>query len=197
MREVLLLSGGVDSVALAWSRRPSLAVTVNYGQRPFGGEFRASKAVCDTLNIKHRVIECDVSAFGSGDLSKVPALRIAPISEWWPYRNQFLITVVAMACIADGVKQLVIGTVSTDGQHADGTSEFVRMADAVLSMQEGHISVIAPALSMSTVELVRSTRVPMEVLRFAHSCHTDSIACGECRGCLKYLEVFETLRGTV
>ena len=55
----------------------------------------------DPLNLEHRVIRCDLSDLGSGDLVGKAANVAAPASEWWPYRNQMLVTLAAMECIKD------------------------------------------------------------------------------------------------
>jgi 7-cyano-7-deazaguanine synthase len=196
VKTALLLSGGVDSIALAWWLRPPLAVTVNYGQRPFDGEMRAASAVCDALKIDHRVVAVDVSRYGSGDLSDRAALAVAPVSEWWPYRNQFIATVAAMATIDEDVDTLVFGTVASDAQHVDGSAAFINALDRLTSLQEGTMHVIAPAIKLSSLALIAASGVPQEILRFAHSCHSAAVACGGCRGCNKYLEIFEALRGT-
>lgn len=62
-----------------------------------------------------------------------------------------------------------------------------------MEMQEGGIRVTAPAIRMSTVELVRASGVPREILAWAHSCHTGPLACGDCRGCHKHFQVTEQL----
>lgn len=196
MKTALLLSGGVDSIALAWWLRPTLAVTVNYGQRPFNGEVRAASAVCDALRIDHRVVAVDASRYGSGDLSERAALAVAPVSEWWPYRNQFIATISAMATIDEGVETLAFGTVASDAQHVDGSAAFIEALDRLTSIQEGTMHVVAPAIRLSSLELIAVSGVPLDILRFAHSCHEAAFACGDCRGCNKYLEIFEALRGT-
>lgn len=195
-QRVLLLSGGMDSTALAWALRPARALTINYGQRAFEGELRASRAVCAELSIAHEVVNVDCRQFGSGDLAGSAALSVAPIPEWWPYRNQLLATIAAMHVIRDGATELIFGTVRTDAAHADGRPEFIETLDALLRCQEGGISILAPAIGQSTVELVRSANVPLDLLHWAHSCHTGEWACGECRGCHKYTLVMnELVRG--
>ncbi|HEY0396074.1 MAG TPA: 7-cyano-7-deazaguanine synthase [Candidatus Elarobacter sp.] len=196
MKTALLLSGGVDSIALAWWLRPSLAVTINYGQRPFEGESRAASAVCDALQIDHRIVAVDASRYGSGDLSDRAALAVAPVSDWWPYRNQFIATVAAMATIDEDVDALAFGTVASDAQHVDGSAAFIESLDRLISMQEGAMHVVAPALRLSSLELIEASGVPLDILRFAHSCHAAAVACGDCRGCNKYLDIFEALRGS-
>lgn len=191
----LLLSGGMDSVATAFWKRPELAVTIDYGQRPAGAEVEAAARVAAELGIRHEVVRVDCSALGSGDLAGSPALSVAPVSEWWPYRNQLLVTLAAMRCVALGVDELMLGSVASDGVHADGRGEFYVAVDALLALQEGGMRVTAPALDMTTVELVRRSGVSRDVLAWAHSCHVGDLACGACRGCVKHYWVTDELYG--
>jgi len=192
MTIALLLSGGMDSIAIAYWRRPDLAITIDYGQRPAGGEIRAAAAVCAELNIVHHVICADLSPLGSGDMAGTEALPVASVPEWWPYRNQMLITLAAMRGIALGVQRLLIGTLATDRGHADGTAEYVKAMDTLLRLQEGAMRLEAPAIQWTAAELIRESGIPMEVLAWAHSCHVAEHACGMCRGCRKH---YETMAG--
>ena len=191
MSTALLLSGGMDSIAIAHWRRPEIAITIDYGQRPAKGEIRASQSVAEVLGIEHHIIRADLSALGSGDMAGSAALGMAPVSEWWPYRNQMLVTLAAMKCVAVRAKRLFIGTLKTDDRHADGRPEFVASLNALLRLQEGEMILEAPAIELTAVELIRKSGVPMEVLAWAHSCHVSEYACGLCRGCRKH---YETLR---
>ncbi|WP_157463940.1 7-cyano-7-deazaguanine synthase [Deinococcus pimensis] len=56
MTTALLLSGGMDSVAIAFWRRPTHAFTVDYGQLAAQGEIDAAASVCGTLGITHHVL---------------------------------------------------------------------------------------------------------------------------------------------
>ena len=189
----LLLSGGMDSFALTYQERPDIAATVDYGQRPAAAEIRAARILTDRLGIQHVTISVDLSALGSGDLAGTPAIENAPASDWWPYRNQALITLAAMRLIPNGVKRLLIATVGTDSVHRDGTKEFIRMISELLAKQEGSMLVDAPAMDMSTADLVKQSGIPYSLLAWAHSCHTGNIACGQCRGCVKHREVVAEL----
>ena len=195
MKTALLLSGGMDSVSIAYWKRPDLAITVDYGQNPAPGEMRAASAVCDLLKIKHRVLQVDASELGSGDLAGTQPADGAPASEWWPYRNQFLLTVAAMLCHSEAVEVLLIGALRTDGFHADGTFEFVDRMNHLFDLQEGNLTVQAPAIHLDAVELVRASEIPEEVLAWSHSCHVAEYACGFCRGCRKHYETMEALHG--
>lgn len=193
MTTALLLSGGMDSIAIAFWRRPAVAVTIDYGQLPAAAEVRAASAVCANLGIEHHIVRVDLGALGSGDLANREPLSIAPMSEWWPFRNQMLITLAAMRGMELGIRRLLIGTLRTDGRHADGTSEFVSAMDALLQCQEGAITLEAPAIGWTAADLIRTSGVPMEILAWAHSCHKANHACGCCNGCRKHYETLEEL----
>lgn len=191
--EAVLLSGGMDSIALTFWWRPAVAITVDYGQRPAKAEIQAAAAACDDLGIEHCVLRVDCSSLGSGDLAGAPALPIAPVREWWPYRNQLIVTIAASECVRRGVPGMVIGTVRTDGAHADGTPRFIEALSSLLELQEGGLTLEAPAIEWTSAQLVRRSEVPIEVLAWAHSCHTSDFACGRCRGCAKHFETMQEL----
>lgn len=191
----ILLSGGMDSIALGYWKRPEVAITVDYGQRAAEAEMRAAARVSDELGIRHELVRVDCSALGSGDMAGVPALDAAPVPEWWPYRNQMLITFAAMRGIAIGVDELMLGSVASDASHADGRPEFYAMMDKILVGQEGGMRVVAPAIGMTTAELVRASGVPRSLLSWAHSCHFGNLACGACRGCVKHYQVAHEIYG--
>jgi 7-cyano-7-deazaguanine synthase len=183
----------MDSIAIAYWLRPDIAITVDYGQRPAAAEIRAAQAVAGALGLGHHIVRADLSALGSGDMAGSAPLEIATVSEWWPFRNQVLVTLAAMKGAAIGVKRLLIGTLKTDGQHADGTPAFVSAMNAVMRLQEGNIVLEAPAINLTAVELIRRSGVSMDILAWAHSCHVAEYACGTCRGCRKHYETLQAL----
>jgi 7-cyano-7-deazaguanine synthase len=194
MSKAILLSGGIDSIALTHWKRPEFAITINYGQVPALAEIRASKAVCEVLNIEHIILEIDCSKLGSGDLIKQKPLEIAPSVEWWPYRNQLLVTLACMRAISHGITELMVGSVQSDGFHKDGTGEFYKLLSDLMNYQEGNIIITAPAINMSSTQLVHQSGISPELLYYAHSCHTNNLPCGHCRGCYKYMNVIQTLK---
>lgn len=191
MKTALLLSGGMDSIAIAWWKRPDIAITLDYGQRAAAAEIKAATTTCRRLNIEHHIIKVDCSSLGSGDMSGEAANANAPASDWWPYRNQMLISLAGMKAIALGVTHLWIGTVKSDGSHKDGTIEFTQKISDLMAYQEGGILVGAPAISLSTAELVSVSKIASSELAWAHSCHKSNTPCGACRGCNKYFEVLD------
>lgn len=195
MRSALLLSGGMDSLAVAWWKRPDHCFTIDYGQLAAEAEITASKVICEKLGIEHHVIRIDCRSLGSGDMAGSPPDVYAPASDWWPYRNQMLLTFAAMKALPLGVKVIWIGSVKSDKSHQDGTTQFLESMNALLSLQEGGMTVSAPAINMTTPELIRHADVPKKILGWAHSCHKANVACANCRGCNKYFEVLYELNG--
>jgi 7-cyano-7-deazaguanine synthase len=118
--KALLLSGGMDSIAVAFWQRPEIAITIDYGQRAAGAEITAASQVAKEIGMQHEIIAIDCRAIGSGDMAGNDALRVAPVPEWWPFRNQLLVTFAAARGIVLGVTELMTGSVSSDGTHADG-----------------------------------------------------------------------------
>ncbi|AQL44733.1 7-cyano-7-deazaguanine synthase (plasmid) [Halorientalis sp. IM1011] len=182
---VLLISGGVDSACLAYSEQPDLGVTVDYGQACAEAEVKAAAQICDQLDIQHSVIEADCSELGSGTMSEQSQLNIASTPEWWPFRNQLIITMTATEAVKIGASELIAGSVKDDQDHADGRAKFYEKMDDLLSFQEGDLSISVPAIEQRTTELIKETGAPFSLLGWTHSCHTSNNPCGDCRGCRK------------
>lgn len=191
--KALLLSGGLDSVALAYWRRPDIAICIDYGQRAAQAELLAARRLCTALNVALHTVKVDCSSLGSGLLVDRASLAHAPSPEWWPFRNQLLITLALMRLANTPTTEIMVGTVAEDALHADGTRSFYRAINAVVSVQEFRPAITAPALALTTAQLVQVSAVPAELLLWSHSCQVDNLACGQCRGCHKRLAVLQEL----
>ncbi|QND63674.1 7-cyano-7-deazaguanine synthase [Mesorhizobium loti] len=192
--KALLFSGGLDSSAIAWWLKPDLCVTIDYGQRSAGGEMAASTAICEIIGLKHRAIKIDLSALGSGSMAGKAVATGASAAEFWPFRNQMLVTIAAMKLMPEGVNEIMLGSVSTD-RHADGKAPFLRGLDKTMSVQEGAVRLTAPARKMSTVTLLTTSAFPYSLIGLTFSCHVHEFACGQCSGCTKHRECVERAYG--
>lgn len=189
----LLLSGGVDSSAIAYWLRPELCLTIDYGQRPAAGEIAAARALCTMIGLAHETLVVDMKALGSGSLSGGPPSALAKAEEWWPFRNQMLITIAGMHLLSAGVRQIMLGAVRTD-IHADGRPPFLKAIDRVMNVQEGGVRVTAPASKLDSVELLSTSRFPKDLFGLTFSCHVLETPCGRCRGCEKQADVLKRAR---
>src|ERR1700738_53761 len=145
----VLMSGGMDSISIAWWKRPDIAFFVDYGQKASAAEESAGRAACDVMQIRHEVIRADCSMLGSGNMSDFAPHPMAPMPEWWPFRNQLILTLAGSAALRVGANQLMMGALKTDGEHADGRPEFIDAISRLMAMQEGCISVTAPAIRLT------------------------------------------------
>lgn len=203
--DVLLLSGGLDSAAVAAWTRPTQTLFVDYGQRPAAAEARAAAAVAAQLGLPHAQVTVDASAVGAGLLSAAGQASAAKGSpEWWPFRNQLLVTIAAAWVMspaggAEGrsvglAERVTVGTVRGDGaRHADGTAGFFAALDALLSVQEGGLRCSAPGLNLSTADLIAASGIGDDVIGWTHSCHTSTLPCSDCPGCWKREQVLDRL----
>jgi 7-cyano-7-deazaguanine synthase len=192
--ELLLLSGGLESTALAAWRRPDLALTIDYGQIPAIAESDSAGKICQELGLKHHQVRVDCRHLGSGLLASSEPSPHAPSPEWWPYRNQLLVTLAAAWGLSREITSITVGSVLGDGErHIDGRAAFYERIDALLAMQEGGMRVTAPAAGMTSDDLIIASGVPDAILGWTHSCHRSNLSCGDCPGCAKRREVFERL----
>lgn len=189
VKKAVLLSGGIDSICLTYHLRPDIAYTIDYGQTVADREIYVSNFICKQLDVLHKVIKVDCKSLGSGTLANSMKLAISPSVEWWPFRNQLLITLASMQAIKDQVTEIYLASVKSDAFHIDGTEEFYKLMGNLVYYQEGKIKILCPTLDYYSHELVQNYNVPLDLISIAHSCHMSNLACGRCTGCIKQLKV--------
>lgn len=183
---VLLLSGGLDSAALAAWIRPALTLFVDYGQKPREAEARAAHAVAAHLSLPFTSISLPLTALGGGLMHDDTPLPGAPSPEWWPFRNQFLATAGAAVAVQHQLAKVALASVRGDGdRHVDGSEPFYDRLNALMMIQEGGVQVAAPAIHLSTVELLRTVDAERALIGWTVSCHRANQPCGDCPGCWK------------
>lgn len=191
---LLLASGGLDSTVVAAWQRPAAALAIDYGHRPAEAEIGAARIVCKEMGVPLTTITVDATEVGAGLLAGTPSPSPERAPEFWPFRNQLLITLACAVALNSGLSEVLIGTVASDGaRHVDGTLPFVERMSALCEMQEGGVAVSAPAIALTTEALIEVAGAPMSLLGWTHSCHTGNVACGACPGCWKRSAVFEAL----
>jgi 7-cyano-7-deazaguanine synthase len=194
--DLLLLSGGVDSTALLAWKRPDAALFIDYGQLPADGERAAAEQVAQMVGVTFETVTVQSREIGAGLMSgsSNQSGALAPAEEWWPFRNQLIVTIAAAWGVTRGISSVLTGTVESDGaRHSDGTRGFYRLLDQLVHEQEGELSVQTPAIGMTSVELVKKSGVSDSILAWTFSCHRSAIACGFCPGCVKRERVMAEL----
>jgi 7-cyano-7-deazaguanine synthase len=181
----------------AWIR-PGATLFIDYGQRPAAAERRAARVVAEELSLPFNELSIDLSAIGSGllieDGAPSAATSASPSPEWWPLRNQLLCTIAAAWALKASLSTVLVASVAGDGRrHVDGTAEFYEALDAVTSMQEGSVRIVAPAIDLEPDDLVLRSGVTESVLAWTHSCHRSNVPCADCPGCSKRDQVLTRL----
>lgn len=190
--KLMLLSGGLDSAAVAALEHPERTLFVDYGQVPAEAERKAAQEVARHLGVELDELDVDLSTLGSGLLAGCPQMEGAPTPEWFPFRNQHLVTIAAAHALKLGLGVVVLGTVKGDGdRHADSTPGFMATLDALVRRQEGGVRVLAPHIDALPHVLLARSGLTDDVINQTHSCHAGNIACGECPGCLRRAEVLQ------
>lgn len=91
-------------------------------------------------------------------------------------------------------QDFLLGTVATDGErHRDGTREFITLLDGLVASQEGELRLDAPAIGMTSAELVRASGADRSLLCWSFSCHVAPTPCMRCPGCTKQRAVLNGL----
>lgn len=194
MSSVLLLSGGLDSTALAAILSPDHCLCIDYSQPAAEAEKRAAAQICFELGLRFQRLSLRVRETSEAVMSDSgdDAFEAPPAN--WPFRNQLLITAAAAWTAPRGYQTILIGTVASDStQQADGTREFVGRVSELLAMQEGGLRVEAPGINLTTEQLISQSSASDQVLAWTHSCHWANTACAQCPGCAKHSEVLRRL----
>lgn len=186
--KVLLFSGGIESTCLALTEQPDLAVNIDYGQVCAKGERQSAEHIAKLLRLSLSTIDAPLSHLGRGEMTGTPQPEGTEVPEHWPYRNQLLVTLAAMSLSPAHEHEIIIGTVKSDHVHADGSETFVRAMSSTLASQYPGVRLSAPAISMNTVDLIKSSGAGEDLLGWTFSCHRSNLACGQCRGCNKSRE---------
>lgn len=211
---VVLLSGGLDSVTcLYWAKARYASVTAvsfNYGQR-HNSELVAAKAIAETAEVNHRIIDIDIAQLGGssltdhsmivpdGDTDKFPNEKRDEIDNdaipntYVPARNTiFLSYALAVAEVTDA-NHIVIGVSSVDySGYPDCRPEYITAFEhmANLATKAGvtghHLSIQTPLQQLSkakTIELGLSLGVDYGQTISCYQADAQGLACGVCDSC--------------
>ncbi|UAL08043.1 MAG: 7-cyano-7-deazaguanine synthase QueC [Candidatus Methanogranum gryphiswaldense] len=210
MKAVVLLSGGLDSTTtLAQAIADGYEVTAisfRYGQR-HTKELTSAKNVCDHYNVKHVVIDLNLSSFRSALTRKdidVPMDRSGELSNeipvtYVPARNIVFLSIAAGLCESIDADRIYIGANAVDySGYPDCRPEFFEAYEKMLAAGtktgvEGHpVKIITPILRSSKADIVRLGKKLNAPLDLTWSCYNgEDKACGHCDSCRLRLKGFE------
>lgn len=203
---VVLLSGGMDSTtALAWARRPVLALSVDYGQRHVR-ELRAAAAVAHHYGVRHEIL--DLTGWGrllKGSSLTDPTVAVpeghyaAPTmaATVVPNRNATMLMAAVGVAESIGAEQVVAAVHSGDhAVYADCRPEFIEAATRTAQVAtDGKVRVYAPFVHISKTDIARVGAALEAPLHLSWSCYQGGERhCGRCGTCYERREAFRDAR---
>lgn len=207
-KAVVVLSGGMDSTALAYLLHNSndiIAVSFNYGQR-HAKELQFAAITAGLLNAEHKVINMSFMAdllHGSALTSNggdVPEGHYADDNmkaTVVPNRNMIMLSIAVGIAVAEGANFVATGVHAGDHPvYPDCRPEFIEYlsqtaVQATLGFAPVNFQVIAPFVNIGKDEIVKigqSDHVPWVN---TWSCYKGGeIHCGKCGTCVERKEAF-------
>lgn len=203
MSTVVLLSGGMDSTALASTLRGDFhAVSVNYGQRHGTRELQAARAVADHYGAPHTVVDLSTlrgilggSALTSADVD-VPDGHYAEATMGAtvvPNRNAILLMVAVGYAQAHGCDRVLTAVHAGDHPvYPDCRPAFVTAADVAARFgTDGAVRIEAPFVNISKADIAATGAERDAPFHLTWSCYKGGeVHCGTCGTCVERAEAF-------
>lgn len=201
MKSIILLSGGLDSLAcLAMTREKyncELAITFDYGQKALDKEIEASKKICEFYNVEHKIIKLDF-------LKEITQTALVSDKEvpqdydmkavWVPNRNGLFLNIAGSFADSYGYNYIIIGANKEEGQtFPDNTLEFAKRVEAEFEYSTLiQPKILIPLIDMDKEEIVKKVIELNAPLENVHSCYLGGEKnCGKCESCLHLIEALK------
>jgi len=206
-RAVVLLSGGMDScvcAALAARDHNPAALHVSYGQRTEQRERQSFLAICERLNISHKLMVRNQALRAIGGSALTDDAIAVPRAEnlghgipvtYVPFRNAHFLAVAVSWAEVLGAEKVYIGAVEPDSSgYPDCRPAYYQAFNQVVKAgtKEGRIEVVTPLIAMRKAEIIRLGLELGAPFDLTWSCYSrEDQACGVCDSCVLRLRAFE------
>lgn len=201
MKSIILLSGGLDSLAcLAMTREKyncELAITFDYGQKALDKEIEASRKICEFYNVEHKIIKLDF-------LKEITQTALVSDKEvpqdydmkavWVPNRNGLFLNIAGSFADSYGYNYIIIGANKEEGKtFPDNTLEFAKRVEAEFEFSTLiQPKILIPLIEMDKEEIVKTVIDLKAPLELVHSCYLGGEKnCGKCESCLHLIEALK------
>ena len=205
MKAIVLLSGGMDSVAAFYDARSHhevvAAVSFDYGAKHNHKEIPFAAYHCRKFDVEHRVIPLDFvdELFKSDLLKSGGAIPDGHYEEETmkstvvPFRNGIMLSIAAGFAESKDASGLVIAAHS--GDHAiypDCREEFMKsMAAAIQLGTYAGITLLRPFISMTKADIASRGKALGVDFSQTWSCYKGgALHCGTCGTCVERREAF-------
>ena len=205
MKAIVLLSGGMDSVAAFYDARSHhdvvAAISFDYGAKHNHKEIPFAAYHCRKFDVEHRVIPLDFvdELFKSDLLKSGGAIPDGHYEEETmkstvvPFRNGIMLSIAAGFAESKDASGLVIAAHS--GDHAiypDCREEFMKsMAAAIRLGTYAGITLLRPFISMTKADIASRGKALGVDFSQTWSCYKGgALHCGTCGTCVERREAF-------
>ena len=205
MKAIVLLSGGMDSVAAFYDARSHhdvvAAISFDYGAKHNHKEIPFAAYHCRKFNVEHRVIPLDFvgELFKSDLLKSGGAIPDGHYEEETmkstvvPFRNGIMLSIAAGFAESKDASGLVIAAHA--GDHAiypDCREEFMKsMGDAIRLGTYAGIKLLRPFIAMTKAEIAARGHALGVDFSQTWSCYKGAaLHCGTCGTCVERREAF-------
>lgn len=208
-KAVILLSGGMDSttlLALAQSQEyECYALSFRYGQR-HSAELQAAISIAKQANIRHEIIDLDLSRFGGSALTDhsidVPSSESTGVPiTYVPARNTIFLSIALGWAEVLEASNIFIGVTAVDySGYPDCRPEFIQSFENTANLAtkagtEGEpFTLHTPLIDLSKAEIIRlgeALGVDYSQTVTCYSADTKGHACGKCDACRLRIKGFE------
>lgn len=211
-RAITLLSGGLDSTVATYLAAKyfeiKLALTFDYGQRAVLQEIKTAKKICNTLGIKHKVIEIpwlksitntalvnNNIAIPNTQESRIDtnALRRAK-TVWVPNRNGIFISIAAAFAESMKCDTIITGFNKEEAEtFPDNSSDFVFAINKTLKFSTANkVQVTSPTIKLTKTEIAQYF-IKLKIDSGSIWCcyHGGKKLCGKCESCARTIRAFK------
>lgn len=183
---VLLLSGGLDSVTLAYDLKSQgciiHALLFDYGQ-VHRKELKFAQHHADSIKLRRTVIELHQIK----GLFSHSALTDGKGGLVVPNRNAVFVHIAASIAMASGAESVAIGCNKDDQyEFPDCRWEWIEAMNKTLQSSEVGVELLAPYIGLTKWQIVRRARDLGVEVSSTWSCYGDGAnPCGKCLACRK------------
>lgn len=190
MKTILLLSGGLDSVALLYHLNGCKCglrcLGFNYGQRHVA-ELRLAKEHCGRLGVPFSIIEL----YRLDGLFARSTLTDGEGSKIIPNRNAVFVHIAASIAASTGFDTVAIGCNADDRKDfPDCRKEFLKTLNESLDKAETGVQLIAPFGGMTKRQIVQLANENGWPVKDSLSCYIGT-NCGKCDACKQRREALK------
>lgn len=209
-RSVVLLSGGLDSVANFYaalndpSRQVALALTLDYGQKSAQREQQVAKWHCKQNHVKHKVVKTKLfqrysqsgilkgsSHLPLGDQLDIECLSTSQSSAhsvWVPNRNGIFLNLAAFYAEIMDAQSVLIGFNKEEAQtFPDNSAAFLKSANDFFSYStRNQVEVFSYTLNLNKKEIIKKYGSLFD-LHTLWPCYQNlGQWCGVCESCQRF-----------